>query len=206
MTLTADLLVAATGCAAKGADTLAQHLEAAMTRFRIDTPTRRAHFLGQIAYESGRFVLVEENLNYSAERLLAVFPKYFPTLEMAHAAERQPQTIANIVYANRMGNGPTSSGDGWRFRGRGFVQITGRDNYTALNRALPEITCVSYPEALAATEYAALSAAWFWNSRNCNAAADSTLVSRVTQLINGGLNGLAQRVVLTNQALAVLAR
>lgn len=204
MTLTPELLIAATGCALKGADVLAHFLDAAMVRFGIDTPIRRAHFLGQTAYESGRFVLVEENLNYSADRLLAVFPRYFSTLAMAHAAEHQPAAIANIVYANRIGNGPTSSGDGWRFRGRGFIQITGRSNYTSLNRDVPDIACLTYPESLAATEYAALSAAWYWSTRHCNDAADSGLVARVTQLINGGLNGLSERTALTRKALAAL--
>lgn len=203
--MNAAQLVAATGCSPNGADHLADCLQRAMDAFGISTLNERAHFLAQTAFESGLYVHVEENLNYSAERLAVVFPKYFG-LGKANPADyaRQKDKIANLVYANRMGNGPPASGDGWKYRGRGYIQLTGRTNYTALNQEVPQIPCVSFPDSLCASEYAALSAAWFWDAHRCNAAANVGLVSAVTQKINGGFNGLAERTALTNRALAAL--
>ena len=109
-----------------------------MEKFGIDNPLRLSHFLSQCAHESGNFKLVRENLNYSADGLRKIFPKYFPTIEVANKYARQPEKIANRVYANRMGNGDEASGDGWKYKGAGFVQLTGKDNYTAFGKAINE--------------------------------------------------------------------
>jgi len=186
-------------------------LTKAMEMFGIDTPLRRAHFLAQTAFESVRYTRVEENLNYSAARLVIVFPRYFflapdrpAGRENALAYEHRRESIANVVYADRMGNGATTSGDGYRFRGRGFIQLTGRANYTALNQDVPTISCVTNPDALLTPEYAALSAAWFWSRYGCNVPADANSVEGVTRRINGGTIGLAERMAATRRAVAAL--
>jgi putative chitinase len=167
-----------------------------MEQFNIDTPLRVAHFLAQCAHESGNFRLVQENLNYSAQGLVNIFPRHFRTIAEATPFARQPERIANRVYANRIGNGAESSGDGWRFRGRGYIQLTGRANYTAFNRFVPD-DVIQTPE-LVATKYPLLSAAWFWHTRNLNAIADTgstdAVVTRVTRVVNGGTHGLQDRL------------
>ena len=162
-------------------------------RFGISTPLRFVHFIAQIAHESGEFKSMEENLNYSADGLLRVFPKYF-TKETAAQYARKPEKIANKVYANRMGNGNEASGDGWRFKGRGAIGTTGRDNYKAY--ADSEF-CVgdlmSHPEWLAQSPGCFKSAMYFWWKNGLNQIADTDDVVKVTKRVNGGTNGLAQR-------------
>jgi putative chitinase len=190
--LTADLLATiAPGC--NNPDAWVAPLNDAMARFDIGTAQRAAAFLAQIAEESGQFNRLEENLDYRAERLVAVWPARFPTLEAARPYEHAPEKLANRVYALRLGNGDAAGGDGWRFRGRGLIQITGRDNYrnaaAALGRPYEE-----QPDLLAAPADAALSAAQFWKARGLNELADSDRdFSAITQRINGSLTGDAQR-------------
>jgi putative chitinase len=167
-----------------------------MKTFGIDTPLRLAHFLGQAAHESMNFRVVMENLNYSAQGLLRVFPKYF-TWQEAQKYQRKPQEIANRVYANRMGNGPESSGDGWKYRGRGYFQLTGKNNYAAFDSIVQD-DIVENPDYIAA-KYPLLTAAWFWNKNQLNSVADRDNYVGVTKKINGGTHGLAERIALTNK-------
>ena len=156
------------------------------------TNQRLACFLAQIGHESGGFNFVKENLNYGAKGLMTTFKKYFPTEELAKQYERKPEKIANRVYANRMGNGPESSGDGWKFCGRGLIQLTGKDNYTRFANAL-EISideCVAYMET---PEGACSSAGWFWDNNNLNSYCDRGDFIGLTKRINGGTIGLADR-------------
>lgn len=173
-------------------DALVKPLNATFERYDIETPTRIAAFLAQVGHESAGFKATAENLNYSAKALRAVFRKYFPTDALANAYARQPQKIANRVYANRYGNGSEASGDGFRYRGRGFIQLTFRDNYRsfagAFNMTLAE--AVSYLETL---DGACLSAGWYWDSRNLNQFADQNRFDTITQRINGGQNGAEDR-------------
>lgn len=165
-------------------------------QFKINTPLRLAHFLAQCAHESGNFKATVENLNYSAQSLRAVFGKYFPDDQIAKLYERKPEKIANVVYASRMGNGDKASGEGFKFRGRGYIQLTGKVNYKAFDVVVPE-DIVTNPD-LVATKYPLLSAAWFWNSRNLNTLADNgksdAVVAQVTKKVNGGTHGLADRL------------
>ena len=159
----------------------------------IDTAIRIAYFMAQVAHESGKFSIIEENLNYSAEGLIATWPSHF-TEEIAQQYARQPEKIANYVYANRMGNGDEASGDGWNFRGRGLIQITGRNNYTTMSNYLTNSTILTNPDIVATdTDLVAESAGWFWSANNLNHFADSTDFEGLTKAINGGLNGLADR-------------
>ena len=166
-----------------------------MDKFTINTPLRLAHFLAQVSHESGIFKVSIENLNYSAKGLLATFPKYFD-VATATAYEKKPEKIANLVYANRMGNGDKSSGDGYKFRGRGYIQLTGHDNYANFDKTVIEDVLAS-PE-LVATKYPLLSAAWFWNKAKINTVADggptSEVVAKVTRKVNGGVIGLDDRI------------
>jgi len=166
-----------------------------MAKYEINTPLRQAHFLAQIFHESGKLRFVKENLNYSAKGLRAVFGKYFPNNTLAEAYARKQEMIGDRVYANRMGNGDENSGDGSKFRGRGYIQITGCDNYTSLSKDLG-IDFIKNPELLETVKYAALSAGWFWNKNNLNALADKDDVLKVTKRINGGTHGLADRTSL----------
>ncbi|MDE5422606.1 LysM peptidoglycan-binding domain-containing protein [Ancylomarina sp. DW003] len=168
-------------------------LNSQLPKFGINTPLRMAHFIAQIGHESGSFKYNSENLNYSEKALRAVFGKYFPSDELAQAYARQPEKIANRVYANRMKNGDEASGDGWKFRGRGLIQLTGRDNYTQCGFAL-KLDLINQPELLANDANAAVeAAAWFWNSRELNAFADKDDIKGITRRINGGYNGLEDR-------------
>ncbi len=162
-----------------------------LNKYKIDTPLRMAHFFAQLAHESN-FKPVSENLNYSASRLLEIFPKYFNSTT-ANQYARKPQAIANRVYANRMGNGNELSDDGWRYRGRGFIQLTGKSNYMAYERASNN-KVVSNPDLLLSPSVALDSACWFWQSRNINRFADQDNITEVTKLVNGGTNGLADRI------------
>lgn len=165
-------------------------------KFEINTPLRLAHFLAQCGHESGGFKFVQENLNYGAKGLLGIFKKYFPTEEKAKLYERKPEKIANLVYGSRMGNGPEASGDGFKFRGRGYIQLTGKDNYTAFSKAINE-DIVANPD-LVATKYPLLSAAWFFHKNGLHKIADQgatdAVVTSVTKRVNGGTIGLPDRI------------
>jgi len=163
-----------------------------LEKYEINTPLRKAHFLAQISHESGSFKFVKENLNYSAKALFAVFRKYFPTLAAAELCARQPEKIANKVYANRMGNGNESSGEGWRYRGRGLIQLTGKDNYTSFSADTGQ-DFVTNPDLVTQPKWALSSACWFWKKRNINKFADADDIHMVTKRINGGFNGLEHR-------------
>jgi putative chitinase len=168
-----------------------------------DNHKRLAAFLAQVAHESGGFNFTKENLNYSAKALQTVFKKYFPTEKEALAYERKPEKIANRVYANRMGNGDEKSGDGWRYRGRGLIQLTGRNNYDAFakftKRKLTDI--IAYLET---PEGAVMSAVWFWDTNNLNSFCDKDDFVGLTKRINGGTNGLEDRKKYYDQTLKIL--
>jgi len=172
-----------------------------MERFEINNPQRIAMFLAQIGHESGGLKHVKENLNYRSSQLLKVFPKYFRDRDPADY-ERKPEKIANLVYGGRMGNGTEETGDGYKYRGRGLIQLTGHDNYNAFANGVG----ISIDEAvtyLETPEGAAMSAAWFWNSRKLNAVADAGDVVKATKLINGGTIGLEDRKELYEEALEI---
>jgi len=172
-----------------------------IAKFEFNTPLRLAHFLSQCGHESAAFKLTVENLNYSAKGLMGTFPKYFPTEAMAKDYERKPEKIANRVYANRMGNSNEESGDGWKYRGRGYVQCTGKINYTAFDKVVPE-DILANPD-LVATKYPLLSAAWFFYSNSLHKLADEgnteAVVTKVTKRVNGGVIGLADRLKHFNE-------
>lgn len=165
-------------------------------KFEINTPTRMAHFLAQCAHESGNFKVVNENLNYSADGLLKIFPKYFKDRATADKYARKPELIANRVYSKRMGNGDEASGDGWKFRGRGYIQLTGKDNYTKFD-AFVEDNILDQPD-LVASKYPLTSAAFFFSRNGLNAIADKGVsvadVTAITKRVNGGTHGLDDRI------------
>jgi putative chitinase len=171
--------------------------------YEINTPLRVAHFVAQCAHESGNFVFIKENLNYKAASLMSVFKKYFPTQELAQQYANKPERIANRVYANRMGNGDEASGDGWRFCGRGLIQLTGKDNYTFFAGSL-NISVEEAAEYLATFEGAAQSACFFWEQNNLNRFADANDTKGLTRAINGGYIGLEDRIKHTEHALHIL--
>jgi predicted chitinase len=163
-------------------------------KFGINTPLRVVHFLAQVFHESDNLRRREENLNYSADGLLKVFPKYFKSRTEALAYAHKPQAIANRVYASRMGNGNEASGDGWRFKGRGYIGTTGRDNYKAYaNSEFCKGDLMAHPEWLAQAPGDLKSALFFWYKNGLNALADKDDVNAVTKRVNGGYNGLANR-------------
>jgi putative chitinase len=165
-------------------------------KFGINTPLRLAHFLAQCGHESGGFRLTQENLNYSAKGLNGIFKKYFPTEAAAAPYNRNPQKIANKVYSNRMGNGTEASGDGYKFRGRGYIQLTGKDNYTAFGKSIG-VDMTANPD-LVASQYALLSAAWFFTKNGLHKMADEgagdVVVTKITKRVNGGTIGLPDRI------------
>lgn len=166
-------------------------------KFGINTPLRVAHYLAQVFHESAKLKLREENLNYSANGLLKTFPRYFKTRQEAVAYAHRPQAIANRVYANRMGNGNEASGDGWRFRGRGYIGTTGRDNYRAYaNSGFCVGDLMAHPEWLAQNPGDQKSAMYFWYKNGLNALADRDDIRAVTRKVNGGYNGLSDRMNL----------
>ena len=169
----------------------------------FENKNRIAGFIAQIAHESGGFNFIKENLNYSAKGLMTTFKKYFPDEATAKQYEKKPEKIANRVYANRMKNGPEESGDGYRFCGRGLIQLTGRDNYTFFAGSL-EIPVEEASEYLATFEGAAQSACWFWEQNNLNRFADANDVKGLTRAINGGYIGLDDRISHTEHALHIL--
>lgn len=168
------------------------HVVEASQRFDFESPKRMAMWLAQCGEESISFRKLSENLNYSAAALRANWPTHFPTDQIADRYARQPEKIANRAYANRMGNGPEESGDGWLFRGRGLLQITGRNNARACGKAL-KADLESEPDLLLQPSLAALSAGWYWSVRGLNAFADRGDVAGATKVINGGERGLDER-------------
>ena len=175
-----------------------------MKRFDVNTVERQSQFIAQIGHESNRFHAVEENLNYSAEGLLKTFGKYFPNAASTNGYARNPQRIASKVYANRMGNGDEASGEGWQYRGRGLIQVTGKENYTKCGAFLG-IDLVGMPEYLKDSKFACLSAGWYWNTHSLNQLADAGDTEGVTRKINGGTNGLLDRTQLKEAAFEVLS-
>jgi putative chitinase len=171
--------------------------------YDINTPKRIAAFIAQCSHESGGFRVLTENLNYKAAGLRRIFPKYFPTDELAKQYEKQPKKIANRVYANRMANGDESSGDGFRYCGRGLIQLTGKSNYQAFADSL-EMKVEDVPDYLATFEGAAQSACWFWETNNLNRFADKNDIKGLTKAINGGYIGLEDRIKHYNHALHVM--
>jgi putative chitinase len=192
----------------------------ACTRFQINTPKRIAAFLAQTAHESGGYTMLEENLNYSADTMAVVWPNRFAEMgpgkkpikengknkpnKFALALHRKPEMIANVVYSNRMGNGTIESGEGWKYRGRGLKQLTGKDNYTRCGQALG-VDLVAKPELLLTPQYAALSAGWFWDSNRLGDFADRDDFVGMTKKINGGTIGLADRESRYKAVLSVLS-
>ena len=188
-----ELLNKVKGITPANAKLYADPLTKAMIKFNITSPNRINMFLAQIGHESNSFSVTVENLNYSNEaRLLQIFGKHIKQSE-AKDFVRNPVKLANRVYANRMGNGSEASGDGYRFRGRGLPQLTGRDNYAAAGKALG-LDLLSNPDLLLQPDISALAAAWFWSNAGCNVLADGGKFEAVTRKINGGLNGLDDRL------------
>jgi putative chitinase len=165
-------------------------------KFQINTPLRLAHFLAQCGHESGGFRLTKENLNYSAKGLMGIFKKYFPTEALAKQYERQPAKIANKVYGGRMGNGPESSGEGAKYCGRGYIQLTGKDNYIAFGKSIG--VDMTFNPDLVSSQYSLLSAAWFFSKNGLHKMADEgatdAVVTKITKRVNGGTIGLADRI------------
>ena len=177
----------------KSPDTLVNLFDNILNQSGINTKERVCMFLAQCGHESGGFTLTVENLNYGAKGILGTFPKYFKTLSEATSYERKPEKIANKVYANRMGNGPESSGDGWKYRGRGFIQLTGKSNYEAFSKDM-DVDVISNPDLVKDDLSIAIkSAVWFWNKNNLNSYADKKDIIGATKRINGGTHGLPDR-------------
>jgi putative chitinase len=176
------------------------------SNYKVNTLLRLSHFLAQCGHESANFRAVKENLNYSADGLNKTFKKYFPTLESAKDYARQPERIASKVYANRMGNGNEASKDGFKYLGRGFIQLTGKANYIEFDKSVPE-DIMANPE-LVATKYPLASAAWFWNKNGLNEIADKgatdAVVKSITKRVNGGTIGLADRIQHFNEFYSLL--
>jgi putative chitinase len=181
-------------------DIWATALSAACEQFEINTTERIAAFLAQVAFESNSLTVLEENCNYSSNRLLAVFPRDFVSLTAAVPYANNPQKTASLVYAGKYGNGPESSGDGWTYHGRGPIQITFKDNYASLAKALSNAALLSTPSIVATRQWGSLAAAWFFSTRGCNELADSGDFTGITRKINGGLNGLTDREVYWERA------
>ena len=188
-------------------DTVIAQIPGVMEKFQINTPLRLAHFLAQCGHESGGFRLTKENLNYSAKGLMGIFKKYFPTEVLAKQYERKPEKIANKVYGSRMGNGDEATGDGAKFCGRGYIQLTGKDNYTAFGKSINEDIAAN--PTVVAEKYALLSAAWFFNKNKLHIMADSgatdAVVTSITKRVNGGTIGLPDRIKHFKEYHALLA-
>lgn len=188
-------------------DTVIAMLPDTIAKFELNTPLRLSHFLAQAGHESGGFKAVNENLNYGAKGLLGIFKKYFPTPEKAALYERKPEKIANLVYGGRMGNGAEATGEGYKFRGRGYIQLTGKDNYKAFD-AVVEENLLESPD-LVATKYPLLSAAWFFHKNGLHKMADGgatdAVVTSVTKRVNGGTIGLSDRIKHFKEYYSLLA-
>jgi putative chitinase len=178
-------------------------LEETFAKYDLSTPLRQAAFIGQCIHESGNFRILEENLHYSAARLMAVWPSRFPNLDVAAQYANNPEKLANKIYSGRMGNGDEESGDGWKYHGRGLIQMTGKENYDNCGKGIG-VDLIGQPSLLAEPNMAALSAGWFWNKKNLNPLADSKDYETMTRRINGGLNGLDDRKAKIAKALSVL--
>jgi len=183
-------------------------LDGALRDFAIDTRPRIAAFIAQVGHESAQLTRCVESLTYSAQRLAVVWPRRFRNADgsptaLAREIAYQPERIANLVYAGRNGNGDEASGDGWRFRGRGLLQVTGRSNYRAVGEGL-EQPFIARPQLLAEPRWACRSAAWWWRRNGLNELADAARFEDITRRINGGLNGLEERVQLWRRAQEVL--
>jgi putative chitinase len=176
-------------------DNVYNEIPSVINKFQINTSIRLTHFLSQCAHESGGFKLIIENLNYSTKGLLTIFPKYFKDASLAETYNRKPEKIASRVYGNRMGNGDESTEDGWKYRGRGYIQLTGKGNYIKFD-SFVEDDIIKNPD-LVATKYPLLSAAWFFNKNGINIVSDrgaeAEVVKFVTKKVNGGFNGLQDR-------------
>ena len=175
--------------------------------YEINTPQRIAAFLAQCGHESAGWTVFQENLNYSAQGLRKVFPRYFPTDELANAYAKQPEKIANRIYGGRMGNGPESSGDGYKYRGRGPIQLTGHDNYLAFAKDMFDDWQNLFDDPDWVTEdkdFALMSAIWFWNKNKLNVQADAGDIKLMTRKINGGYIGLEDRIAHYNEAIHLL--
>ena len=184
-------------------DQWCEALNKILPNYGIDTPERAAAFIAQCGHESGGFKFLKENLNYRAESLVRTWPKHFPTMEIATQYARQPERIANRAYANRMGNGDEASGDGWRYAGKGLIQLTGRNNYVAFANSI-DMPLDEVPAYLETFDGAVHSACWFWNTNKLNQYADSGDIDTMTRRINGGLHGIDDRKARYAQALQVL--
>lgn len=175
-----------------------------VANYDIDTIERLSAFLSQCSHESAEFTRTTENLNYRWESLRKVFPKYFPTDDLAKKYAHNKEAIANRVYANRMGNGPESSGDGWRYRGRGLIQLTGKNNYRAFSEYI-KMSLDEVPEFLETFDGAVISACWFWEKNNLNTFVDNNDIKGLSKAINGGYNGLSERIDKYNEILEILS-
>jgi putative chitinase len=178
-------------------------LNSAFVKYDISTPVRQAFFIGQCAHESGNFKVLEENLYYSAAALMRVWPSRFTSNLVAETYANNPEKIANKVYSGRLGNGDEESGDGWKYHGRGLIQLTGKDNYANCGSNLG-VDFLVHPELLLDPKYAVLSAGWFWNKKGLNALADAHEYDTMTKRINGGLIGLDDRKAKIAKAISVL--
>jgi len=189
-------------------DAVIAQLPDTIAKFELNTPLRLAHFLAQAGHESGGFKAVNENLNYGAKGLLTIFKKYFPTEAKAKEYERKPEKIANLVYGARMGNGAEATGEGYKFRGRGYIQLTGKDNYRAFDAVVAE-NILEQPD-LVATKYPLLSAAWFFHKNGLHKIADGgatdAVVTSVTKRVNGGTIGLPDRIKHFREYYSLLAK
>lgn len=174
-------------------------------KYEINTPLRQAAFIGQCGHESNSFKTLEENLNYSAKGLMATWPSRFHEIDNAEKFERNPEMIANKVYGGRADLGNTEDGDGWKFHGRGLIQLTGRTNYTVCGLALGK-PFAEHPELVLEPENAALSAGWFFNKRNLNSLADNEDWETMTKRINGGTNGIKDRIERIHKAIDILSQ
>jgi len=188
-------------------DSVIAQIPETAAKFGIDTPLRLAHFLAQCGHESGGFRLTKENLNYSAKGLKGIFAKYFKEAGLAESYERKPEKIANRVYGGRMGNGPESSGDGSKYCGRGYIQLTGKDNYVAFGKSINE-DMTANPEKVS-THYPLLSAAWFFTKNGLHKLADGgatdAVVTQITKRVNGGTIGLPDRIKHFKEYYSLLA-
>jgi putative chitinase len=178
-------------------------LEEVFAKYDISTPIRQASFIGQCAHESGNFKTLEENLRYSAVSLMKVWPSRFPNLEVANQYASNAEKIANKVYGGRMGNGPEETGEGWKYHGRGLIQLTGKENYEHCGSGI-DANLLADPSLLLDPRYACLSAGWFWNKKGLNALADAKDYETMTKRINGGLIGLDDRKAKIAKAMSVL--
>ena len=200
--ITEDLLVQSQTCTPLLAEKWAIPLQFVCDKYEINTPERIAGFLAQVGHESGGLRFTVENLNYRAEALTRVWPSRFPQ-GVAESYAMQPERIANRAYADRMGNGDEASGDGWAYRGRGLIQLTGKDNYAAFSLEANN-EALTKPDLVAEVELAALSAGWFWSRNGLNALADAKDIVGMSRRVNGGTNGLDDRQMRYSRLISCL--